>query len=201
MLLFEKKIENYTFQSLDQRPAGKVYEVKQVHGNKVYSLDKLKNTSTTLQADGIYTNELSSSILAIKTADCLPIFIIGKNGIALLHAGWRGIQKKIHLQREVLDLRPQTVFVGAHIQFKSFQVGKDFYSQFPGSLELFKREGDKIYFNLFGQIYKDFKQFDSLLTIINSNIDTFSNKKFFSFRRNNTSQRIWNIVRKHTLNG
>lgn len=47
-------------------------------------------------ADGLLTQE-KGLILGIETADCLPIFLLDSKNkvVSLVHAGWRGTEKKI----------------------------------------------------------------------------------------------------------
>ena len=51
-------------------------------------------------ADGIITSPLDNLVLLIKTADCIPIFIYDNitRNYGIVHAGWRGVKKKIHLK-------------------------------------------------------------------------------------------------------
>lgn len=46
--------------------------------------------STTERADGIITNR-RDLLLGVSVADCLPLFVVSRCGVALLHAGWRGV--------------------------------------------------------------------------------------------------------------
>ena len=45
--------------------------------------------------DGFVT---SSTPIMIVTADCIPILLKGKKKAALVHAGWRGVQKRIYFE-------------------------------------------------------------------------------------------------------
>jgi hypothetical protein len=63
--------------------------LKQVHGTTVVDAATAKAGVT---ADGAYTDR-KGIVLAVLTADCLPIFLCARDGtlIGLLHAGWRGL--------------------------------------------------------------------------------------------------------------
>jgi YfiH family protein len=71
------------------RLPGEPVWLKQVHGTEV--VDAATATAG-VAADGAWTDR-RGVVLAILTADCLPVFLCDKAGtrIALLHAGWRGL--------------------------------------------------------------------------------------------------------------
>jgi len=112
--------------------------LNQVHGIKVAQVDALQaNTAdktSTLEADALITAR-PQQVLAILTADCLPILIGDTRGrvIGLAHAGWRGLaagvleQTFFHLQARL----PQTdahalwrAWIGPGISQPHFEVGK-----------------------------------------------------------------------------
>ena len=73
---------------------------EQVHGNKVEIISKTPRIGNRLivfkKTDGIITN-LKGVLLTIRTADCLPVFLIEskKRYIGLIHAGFKGTQSRI----------------------------------------------------------------------------------------------------------
>ncbi len=73
----------------------KIHFLKQAHSNKIIQINnRLDLTSKT--ADCLITKEKSQS-LWIYSADCIPILIadIKTRNIAALHAGLKGLKKKI----------------------------------------------------------------------------------------------------------
>ncbi|MDT8399072.1 MAG: peptidoglycan editing factor PgeF [Pseudomonadales bacterium] len=66
--------------------------IRQVHGTRVWKLDRDAVSTSLPEADAIYTREPGQAC-AILTADCLPVFFCSRDGreIALAHAGWRGL--------------------------------------------------------------------------------------------------------------
>jgi YfiH family protein len=67
---------------------------------------------------------------AILVADCLPVAIAGPGGVAMLHAGWRGLAAGI-LERGVAELGgATTAFVGPGIGVCCFQVGDEVRAAF-----------------------------------------------------------------------
>lgn len=90
----------------------------QVHGNQI-----VKAPVFLPQADGQWTDKKKLALI-IKTADCLPVFIIENEKIMALHMGWRGFKEKIfetamtHINNPVQC----EIYIGPHIGFNSFQV-------------------------------------------------------------------------------
>jgi copper oxidase (laccase) domain-containing protein len=191
-LSFHKEIEGYSFRVFNEKPNFEVIQVDQVHGSIVLSDKKIASSKN--EADGLYSLDLEVP-LAIKTADCLPIFILGKKGVSLLHAGWRGVHQKIVLTPEVKQITPYHFFIGPFIQAKHFQVQDDFRQNFPKS-EHFKQIEGKLYFDLGRETADQIKSsYPEAKTEI-SPISTFDDENFHSYRRNGTLQRNWNVLSK-----
>ena len=108
------------------------HHVKQVHGTDVIESSNLTfyNASERPEADGLYTTD--AEVVAVKTADCLPVLIFSTNGkfVAAVHAGWRGFAAGIlinaikiaHSMQAVNTLR---VVIGPAISRESFEVGPE----------------------------------------------------------------------------
>lgn len=66
--------------------------LNQVHGIDIWSGNEVNPLQTTPTADGAVTLE-SNQVLAIMTADCLPVLLCDEQGrvIGAAHAGWRGL--------------------------------------------------------------------------------------------------------------
>ena len=105
--------------------------VNQIHSNNIYLFGG-KQTKI-VNADGIISKS-SDSILAILTADCAPIILIGKKFYGIIHAGWRGlvldiIKKGVGLMTKYGEkLDEIKIIVGPHLGGNSFEVQKDFIS-------------------------------------------------------------------------
>jgi len=65
---------------------GRIAQARQVHGTRVVAADP----DTVEEADGQVTAERGVAAMAL-TADCLPIALVAPEGVAMLHAGWRGL--------------------------------------------------------------------------------------------------------------
>ena len=113
------------------------FHASQVHGNAIVEDAAMQNgNQDQVEADGVYTKK-SGQVLAIKTADCLPVLIRGENtasaeiiGFAV-HAGWRGFCAGI-LGRAVqiaksCNITPDklSVLIGPAICSRHFEIGPE----------------------------------------------------------------------------
>ena len=96
--LLETQYGNLLF--YNYRPEFNFIELNQVHQKKIISTKDCLQLENTIEADGFFATqeELNITAFAIRTADCLPVFILGRKGIVLIHSGWRGLQKNIFSQ-------------------------------------------------------------------------------------------------------
>ena len=129
----KKKTDEYIFSStLDDLKLNKnlVASVNQVHSNKI---NFVTSPGFYKSYDGLITEIKYKLVLVIKTADCIPIFIYDnvKGIYGLIHAGWRGVQQKIHLKafEEFVKLNSKVndiqFFLGPSIKGCCFEVKED----------------------------------------------------------------------------
>ena len=100
-----------------------------------------RNGEVSIHADASVTN-LPNEVLAIMTADCLPILIASADGsvVGVAHAGWRGLCAGVieNTVAEMLKLSPHLkaadlmVWMGPEIGPESFEVGVDVVEAFQG---------------------------------------------------------------------
>ena len=79
------------------------------------------------EGDALLTQEAGLA-LSVVTADCVPILIAGPEGLAAIHAGWRGIVGGvIPVALEKMKGRPSewTAWVGPAIGACCYEVGED----------------------------------------------------------------------------
>lgn len=145
----------------------------------------------------------------IRTADCLPLFIVNPDCILGIHGGWRGLEKEIiqkSLQTSQFKIQPSSaVFIGPHIQSNSFEVSLEVgerlthallkaSSKIPPGFRTAHINPSKVWMDL------------SLLAnaqlqscgfephqIISSRKDTFTDLEFNSFRRDSGELRNWSF--------
>jgi hypothetical protein len=114
--------------------------LKQIHGVTV-STPASRNASVNgpFEADASVTNS-PNEVLAILTADCIPVLFASKNGdvIGAAHAGWRGLSGGV-LENTIREMRtlskgltPQdiTAWMGPAIGPTAFEVGEDVLEAF-----------------------------------------------------------------------
>ncbi|MBI4456149.1 MAG: peptidoglycan editing factor PgeF [Acidobacteria bacterium] len=124
-----------------------VVPLKQLHGNSVVWLGK-ENRHEKLEGDGLLTL-LPGVMLAIQTADCLPILVVDtkRKVVGNLHAGWRGTLRNVTgtAIREMLEsgsqVRDLIVAFGPGIGVCCYEVGMEvvtaFREEFPESDSFF----------------------------------------------------------------
>jgi YfiH family protein len=72
-------------------PRERWLESKQVHGSRVRVVTELPEPDAgPVEADGVATT-LGDAAAVVVTADCLPVALIAPGGVAMIHAGWKGL--------------------------------------------------------------------------------------------------------------
>ena len=109
--------------------------LRQVHSDIIH---RVEDGSQHLAGDGLVT-ETPEILLAVQTADCLPVILVdGKRRAAgVFHAGWRGTLKRI-VQKGVGEMQrwfgtaPQDIkaAIGPGIQGCCYEVGDEVRDQF-----------------------------------------------------------------------
>jgi len=185
-LVFEKKLPRGRFCVYQSSPAFDLIKVKQTHSPIV--LDE--KSCNGLEADGMVGN--STTPMAILTADCLPILLLGESEHALVHAGWRGLENQILAQELIKKIKPAYAFIGPHISVLNYEVQPNFKTNFPDTKAFVEKNG-KLFFDLSVIVKSQLKTLYPEILIEESNICTFSNENFHSYRRNKTTERNWNV--------
>jgi len=162
------------------------------NGNNVAIVNRFSSKEIN-KKDGLITFQ-DNVFLSITVADCLPIFIYdsSSNMIALLHAGWRGLQKGIIIQaiKKIKkfskgEIENFIAVIGPGICQKCYEVGKE--------MKFFFGSYSDCFFEKKGKIFCDLKKI-ALKKLIASglkrkNIEVSSEctsclkDKYFSFRR------------------
>lgn len=164
--------------------------IRQVHGDKIIVAEKsLSVKHDCPEADGLITNVMGLS-LAILTADCLPVFLYDdqKDGVGLIHAGWKGGQKNIvgqaiKLMEQHWQSDPQNIRVafGPAIRPCCYEVGSEFQEIFPENLIM---RDHRYYLDLPQRIQGQLLSAGiKKANISDCNICTCCNANYFSFRR------------------
>ncbi|MFW7380396.1 MAG: polyphenol oxidase family protein [Oligoflexus sp.] len=113
---------------------------KQVHGTRIIEADARTASDLAVElprpeADGIFTQK-AGEIVAVQTADCLPVLFTHTDFAMAVHAGWRGLADGILVQAaetlQRLNIQPQEVSVvlGPAIGLAAFEVGPEVVDHF-----------------------------------------------------------------------
>lgn len=188
---YQENLNYGHFETWTERPTKDMLQVKQVHGTDIATPETIP-----CEADGLVVSwEDFSSPLAIKTADCMPIVIEGEKGIVFLHAGWRGLAQGILKRPETSLIAPQRVFIGPCIHKCCFEVSEDFQENFKRSPNFIRLEG-KLYFDLPQEAKKILREVFIGLRVEIAPVCTCCNPVYNSYRRNQTTERNWNLYIK-----
>ena len=164
--------------------------LQQVHGGR-----SLRLTAEVLdgesEADAAFTSQ-AGVVLAILTADCLPILVCADDGseVAVIHAGWRGLAAGV-IESCVCRLRtpPKKLlaWLGPAIGAASYEVGDDVrdifvaHAEAGGSAFVATRPG-----HWRCDLYTLVRQRLNTLgisAIHGGSFDTFADARFYSYRR------------------
>lgn len=162
----------------------------QVHGNHLFhTTENLENNS--VKADAHWTNQKNLALIS-KSADCMPVLAVNnsRSKVLAIHAGWRGVQKKIiplslqQLSREQPD-DPWEIFIGPHIGRNSFEIQNDCLNLLSECTNLPVKDW---YSNNKADLLKIVKnQIESIpnlqFALTNLIFDTKADPRFHSFRR------------------
>lgn len=115
---------------------------KQVHGTTI--VDVITPGQECGEADGLYTTQ-SGILLTVLTADCLPVIFSQRDGkgIAVVHAGWRGLLDGIVLkmvERIARDDNPANwiAAIGPAARSCCYEVNEELVERFVNELPLAK---------------------------------------------------------------
>ena len=109
--------------------------LRQVHGTDVVRLDAAMATGEP-EADAAVTS-VPGVVLAILTADCLPVLFAAKDGseVAAAHAGWRGLAAGV-LEATIAQLNTAPdhllAWLGPAAGPQRYEVGIEVYDAFVG---------------------------------------------------------------------
>lgn len=154
------------------------------------------------RADAAITRD-KRQVLAIMTADCLPILLCNREGteIAAIHAGWRGLVNGIVEQTvETMHSQPKDLmaWIGPGICASCYEVGDDMREQFQNrydfSLPAFQKKDSKWLADL-PSLAALILENVSIPSIYKSNICTFEQKNdFYSYRREAQTGRMATLI-------
>ncbi len=138
------------------RSAWPLVTLRQVHSDLIHHVEGVPKEP--LAGDGLVTST-PGILLAIQTADCLPIVLVDvkKKAVGVFHAGWRGtagriVEKGVGEMRRYFGSSPRNIVaaIGPGIQGCCYEVGEEirqkFEARFAYSADLFRevKESDPV---------------------------------------------------------
>ena len=172
----------------------RVFWRKQAHGDNIIEAKGGAGASKGCPDADAYITDEKKLPIAIRTADCVPVFIFDPvhRAIGLAHAGWRGTYKSIAAKTvlgmmekyasQPADLR---IVLGPSIRDCCYKVGEEFRHYFP---DFVRDRGGYLFADVVGanrdQLIKAGVRQENIL---DSGICTCCNKEYYSCRRDGAS--------------
>ncbi|MCG8673338.1 MAG: peptidoglycan editing factor PgeF [Pseudomonadales bacterium] len=171
----------------------------QVHGTEVV---EAQADGLVRKGDGCFTQQ-SGVICTLHTADCLPVFFSDINGeqVALAHAGWRGLAAGI-LETTLAsfsDASGVICWLGPAISQPHFEVGAEVKEAFESSQSCHSSAfvssgrvsegGEHFLCDLYSLARSRLKD-HGVEQVFGGDYCTYSDPRFFSYRRQATTGRI-----------
>ena len=186
--------------------------MRQVHGTSVSSThSRIKGPAQLPEADAAITDR-PNEVLAVLTADCMPVFFCSEDGkyVGVAHAGWRGLCAGIlqntldTLVRQSGGLSPSAfmAWLGPMIGPNHFEVGVDVMEAFakqgfqigPDSFIPIPSKPNKYLANL-AVLTRQALQKTGIERIYGGDLCTYSDPmRFFSHRRDGVSGRFASLI-------
>lgn len=124
-------------------PTAPVYQLKQVHGNLVWTPSEVLTqvTDSLVEGDGLISDSSQQSVW-VASADCTPILVgdVKTGAVAAVHAGWRGTAKSIlpvtisHFLSRGTSLADLRIALGPAISGTVYQVSQEVALEVGSSL-------------------------------------------------------------------
>jgi len=174
---------------------------RQVHGNEVYDADAILADAEPT-ADAAITR-ITGRVLAILTADCLPVFLCSDDGTAagLAHAGWRGLAGGViesTIARLAVPSASLIAWLGPAIGPRSYEVGDEVRAAF---VDADANAADAFEATRPGHWLCDLYELARLRLaavgvrrVFGGGFDTFADERFYSYRRDRETGRFASVL-------
>ena len=191
-IIYEKVFKKARIR-LSKNLSSNIYFPIQKHTDKVIKLTSIYQPREV--GDSVVTN-LKNVEIGVRTADCVPIVLIGENWIGTTHAGWRGLYKGI-IPKTLETLYEEGekkiyAFVFPSAKACCYEVGEEFESFF--NRNLIRKEG-KLFFDPQEEAVLQLKENGAEVVEVIKDC-TICNTKYPSYRRDKTKERIYTSVVK-----
>ena len=174
--------------------------LRQVHGNTV--VDAGVANDTVPEADAAVTR-MSGRVLAVLTADCLPVLLCSDDGsaIGVAHAGWRGLAAGV-IEAAVakLGIAPSSVlaWLGPAIGPGSYEVGDEVRAAFLASgaraAEAFEEARPGHWFCDLYALAQQRLERAGVRRVYGGGFDTLADPRFYSYRRDRETGRFASLI-------
>ena len=142
----------------------------------------------------------SQNIFVLKTADCLPVFLLSSpqtvlddldafkhdGYIDLIHAGWRGLRDGILVKAlkriEEEGLKLHAIFIGPAADPLLYEVGSEFKDYFSDEVLKPSNSSEKFFFDSYKEAIRQVRASGYTGEIYSSSISTMSDERFHSYR-------------------
>ena len=175
--------------------------LRQVHGVAVHDADALL-ADIDPEADAAVTRQ-PGRVLAILTADCLPVFLASDEGTAvgLAHAGWRGLSAGV-IEATVarLGVAPASLvaWLGPAIGARSYEVGDEVRAAFvdadAGDADAFEPTRPRHWRCDLYALARARLARAGVARVAGGGFDTFSDERFYSYRRERETGRFASLA-------
>lgn len=174
---------------------------KQVHGIAVHDADAIVADAEP-EADAAITRQ-TGRVLAILTADCLPVLLASDDGTAvgIAHAGWRGLAGGV-IEKTIakLDVDPASLvaWLGPAIAAKSYEVGDEVRNAFvradADAVGAFEATREGHWLCDLDALARMRLRREGVTRISGGGFDTFADARFYSYRRDGETGRFASLI-------
>ena len=174
---------------------------KQVHGIAVHDADAILADAEP-EADASVTHQ-TERVLAILTADCLPVFLASDDGTAvgIAHAGWRGLAGGV-IEKTIaklgVDPASLVAWLGPAIGAASYEVGEDVRNAFvradADAVAAFTLTREDHWLCDLYALARLRLNREGVTRISGGGFDTLADARFYSYRRDGETGRFASLI-------
>ena len=171
----------------------------QIHGKNLGFISS-HSSKPIANTDALFSSSTNLA-LAVFSADCLPIALCKTDGseFAIIHAGWKGLVSGV-VETSISSFTNSSnlcAWIGPSISKQNYEVGKDLYDAFMAKdknsiVNFSKRDSYKFLFNLQGEAERILKKYK--INVQTSDICTYNSSSLYSYRKEETENRIVTII-------
>jgi YfiH family protein len=174
----------------------------QVHGVDVFDADAAMASASEPQADAAIARGVSV-VLAVLTADCLPILLCAEDGsaIAVAHAGWRGLASGVieaTIARLGVPGARLLAWLGPAIAAGSYEVGAEVRAAFvdahPSAAAAFAPTRPGHWRCDLYALARQRLAAAGVSSVYGGDFDTCTDARFYSYRRDRETGRFASLI-------